>query len=106
MHDHKTYMYVNFQQNRVNRPCTQICLQKIVNCINLQLTIRISKNHPFRHALPHNRHSGQFWDQRLFKLDISIGLLDIKLSRKDIDTDERTERQTDGRTYRRRVRQQ
>ena len=80
-----------------SKPCTQICLQKI---------IRISKNHPFRHALPHNRHSGQFWDQRLFKLDISIGLLDIKLPRKDIDTDERTEKQTDGRKDRHRVRQQ
>ena len=28
--------------------CTQIYLQKFANCINLQLAIRISKNHAFR----------------------------------------------------------
>ena len=55
MRHRKSYMYVNFQQYRVNRSvktvlCTQICLQKIANP-----------------------------------------------PRKDIDTDERTERQTDGR---------
>ena len=103
MHHHKTYMYINFQQNRINRsvitvhtnlfakiascinlqlpivifknrlfqtciivkrtcisifskiglvdqskPCTQIYLQKNANCINLQLAIRISKNHAFQ----------------------------------------------------------
>ena len=113
MHHHKTYMYINFQHNQVNRsgitvhtnlfakiascinlqlpivifknrlfqtciivnrtcisifskiglvdqskPCTQIYLQKIANCINLQLAVRISKNHAFRHAQPPNRHSG------------------------------------------------
>ena len=102
MHHHKTYMYINFHQNRVcrsvktctqmyspkiasfinfqlpievfknrlfqtcvivkrtcmstfskirlidqSKPRTQICLQKIANCINLQLAIRISKNHAF-----------------------------------------------------------
>ena len=88
-------MYVNFYQSK---PCTQICLQKIANCINLQLAIRISKNHAFGHALPHNRHSGQFWDQRLFKLNISIGLLEINLPQKDIDTHGRTDGMTDGRT--------
>ena len=86
-----------------SKPCTQICLQKIANCINLQLAIRISKITLFGHA--------QFWDQRLFKLNISIGLLDIKLPQKDIDTHGRTDGMTDdgttdGRTYRLHVRQQ
>ena len=31
-----------------SKPCTQICLQKIGNCINLQLAIRILKNDAFR----------------------------------------------------------
>ena len=31
-----------------SKPCTQIYLQKIANYINLQLAIRISKNHAFR----------------------------------------------------------
>ena len=104
MRHRKTYMYINFQQNRVirsvktvrtnifakncelhtfaatnsiflnqllktciiikrtcillsfsksvlvdqSKPCTQIYLQKIRNCINLQLAIRILKNHAFR----------------------------------------------------------
>ena len=46
MHYRKTYMYISFQQNRVSRSvktCTQIYLQKIVSCINLQLAIRILK---------------------------------------------------------------
>ena len=101
MHHHKTYMYINFQQNRVcssvitvqtnvfakkissfinlqlpieifknrlfqtcaivkrtcmstfskivlkdqSKQCIQICLQKIANCINLEIAIRISKSH-------------------------------------------------------------
>ena len=48
MHHPKTYMHNNFQQNRVSslvKTCPQIYLQKIANCINLQLAIRISKNH-------------------------------------------------------------
>ena len=62
MHHHKTYMYINFQQNRVNRSVktvrtnifakngTYICkewyiyLQMIESCINLQLPIVILKN--------------------------------------------------------------
>ena len=51
----KTYMYINFQQNRVRRSVktvhTNLYLQKlancITNCIHLQLAIRISKNHAF-----------------------------------------------------------
>ena len=45
------YDYINLQLNRVSRsdnPCTQTDLQKIVSCINLQLAIRILKNHAFR----------------------------------------------------------
>ena len=63
MHHHKTYMYINFQQNRANRSVITVhtnLFAKIANCINLQLTIRILKNHVFGHALPHKRHSGQF----------------------------------------------
>ena len=42
----KTYMYVNFQQNRVNISVKSV--QKIANCTNLQLAIRISKNNAFQ----------------------------------------------------------
>ena len=31
-----------------SKPCTQIYLQIIINCINLQLAIRISRNHSFQ----------------------------------------------------------
>ena len=31
-----------------SKPCSQIHLLKIANCINLQLAIRILKNHAFR----------------------------------------------------------
>ena len=31
-----------------SKPCTQIYLQIIMNCINLQLAIRISRNHSFQ----------------------------------------------------------
>ena len=31
-----------------SKPCTQIYLQVIMNCINLQLAIRISRNHSFQ----------------------------------------------------------
>ena len=42
----KTYMYVNFQQNRVNRSVKTVhtnLFAKNGNCINLQLAIKISK---------------------------------------------------------------
>ena len=51
MHHRKTYMYINFQQNRVSRlvkTAHTSYLQKIENCINLQLEIRISNNHAIR----------------------------------------------------------
>ena len=41
MHHHETYMYINFQQIGLvdqSKPCTQIYLQKIANCINLQIS--------------------------------------------------------------------
>ena len=42
MHHHKTYMYINFQQNLVSRPSkprTNLFAKKIASCINLQLQI-------------------------------------------------------------------
>ena len=50
MHYHKTYIYSNYQQNRVCRSVKTVhtnSFGKIANCINLQLAIRISKNHAF-----------------------------------------------------------
>ena len=47
MHHFKTCVYINLQQNRVSRAvkksCTQICLQKITSCINLQTLIESLK---------------------------------------------------------------
>ena len=43
--------------------CTQICLQKFANCINLQLALtdlEFRKITPFGHALPPHGHSGRF----------------------------------------------
>ena len=99
MHHRNTYMYINFQQNRVSRsvkPCTQIYLQTFVNCINLQLAIRIFKNHAFQTCTT---------PSRTFRPILrSISLLDNELPRKEnISTDDR---RTDGRTDRRRARQQ
>ena len=146
MHHHKTYMYINFQQNRVktrhdraykfirkkiascinlqlpiiifknrlfqtciivkrtcssifskiglvdqSKPCTQIYLQKIANCINLQLAIRISKNQAFRTCTTPLRTSRPILR--------SIGLLDIEIPRKEIISID------DRRTDRRRIRQ-
>ena len=54
MHHPAIYMYINFQQNQASRsttaskPCTQIYLKIIINCINLQLTTRISRNRSFQ----------------------------------------------------------
>ena len=44
-------MYINFQQNRVSRSvktCTQIYLQIVASCINLQLPLIIFKNKLFK----------------------------------------------------------
>ena len=71
--------------------CTQIYLQKFLNCNNLQLAIRISKHHAFRTCTT---------PLRTFRPILrSIGLLDIEIPRKEIiSTDDR---RTDGRTNRR-----
>ena len=99
MHHRITYLYINFQPNRVSRdllkPCTQVYLQIFANCIDLQLAIRISKNHTFRTCTT---------PSRTFRPILSsIGLLDNELPRKEIistdgRTDGRTDGQTDGRT--------
>ena len=71
-----------------SKPCTQIYLQKIANCINLQLAIRISKNQAFRTCTT---------PSRTFRPILSlIGQLGNELPRKEIIS-------TDGRTDRRRV---
>ena len=91
MHHLITYLYINFQQNRVSRSvktCTQVYLQIFANCINLQLTIRISKNHAFRTCTTHSR--------TFRPILSSIGLLDNELPRKEIiSTDGRTDGRTD-----------
>ena len=65
--------------------CTQIYLQKFANCINLQLAIRISKNHAFWTCTT---------PSRTFRPILrSIGLLDNELARKQIiSTDGQTDR--------------
>ena len=87
-----------------SKPCTQIYLQKIANCLNLQLAIIISKNQAFRTCTT---------PSRTFRPILrSIGLLDNELPQKenistdDRRTDRRTDGQTDGQTDRRRARQQ
>ena len=98
MHHRKTYMYINFQQNPVSRSVKTACahkfiLQKLANCINLQLAIRISKNHAFRTCTT---------PSRTFRATLrSIGWLDNELPRKEnISTDDK---RTNGRTDRRRA---
>ena len=86
-----------------SKTCTQIYLQNFLNCNNLQLAIRILKNHAYRTCTT---------PSRTFRPILSsIGLLDNELPRKEIistdgQTDGQTDRQTDGRTDRRRARQQ
>ena len=75
-----------------SKSCTQIYLQKILICINLQLAIRISENHVFRTCTDPSRTF-----RPIFR---SIGRLDIKIPQKEIISadDRRTDRRTDGRT--------
>ena len=89
MHHRKTHMYINFQQNRVSTSVKTVhinlfaknCkLHKFATCIFLKVT-------PFGHAPPHNRHSGQIWDQSAKKL------LTQTDGRTDIGTDRRRVRQ-------------
>ena len=54
-------MYIEFQQNCVvdqSKPCTQIYLQMILSCINLQLAFR--KIAPFRHGSPNFLYLSRF----------------------------------------------
>ena len=86
-------MYINFQQNGVSRSVKTvhtklIYMQNIANCINLQIEIKISKNHAYRTC------TTPYWTFRTILR--SIGLLDIKLSRKEIIFI--YDRQTDGQT--------
>ena len=77
-----------------SKPCTQIYLQKFANCINLQLAIRISKNHAFRKCTT---------PSRTFRPILrSIGLIDNELREKKLfpQTDGRTDGRTDGQTSR------
>ena len=103
MHHRRTYLYINFQQNRVSRSVKTVHTSLFANCINLQLAIRILKNHAYRTCTT---------PSRTFRPILSsIDLLDNELPRKEIiSTDGRTDgqaaRQTDGRTDRRRARQQ
>ena len=54
-------MYINFQQLDQSKPCTQIYLQIIATCINLQLPIVVlKKKRLFRHAASYNVHVYQF----------------------------------------------
>ena len=79
----------------LSKPCTQVYLQIFANCINLQLAIRILKNHAFRTCTT---------PSRTFRPILSsIGLLGNELPRKEIIS---TDGQTDRRTDRRRARQQ
>ena len=60
MRHRKTYMYINFQQNRVSRSVKTVHTNLYAkNCINSQLAIRTFKITPFGHALSPNGHSGR-----------------------------------------------
>ena len=71
----------------LSKPCTQVYLQIFANCINLQLAIRISKNHAFRTCTTPSRTF-----RPILRL---ISQLDNELPRKEIiSTDGRTGGQT------------
>ena len=69
--------------------CTQIYLQNLASCINLQLAIRISKNHAFRTCTTPS--------QTFRPILRSIGLLDNELRVNKLFP-QTTDGQTDGRT--------
>ena len=88
MHHRITYLYINFQQNRVNRSVKTVHTSLFANCINLQLAIRIFKNHAFR---------------TFRSILSSIGMLDNELPRKEIiSTDGWTNRHTIGSFFKKR----
>ena len=73
MHHHKTYMYINFQQNRVSRSVKTVHTNYLQN---LQLAVRISKNHSFEWTCTT---PSQTFGPMILR---SIGLLDISKYRK------------------------
>ena len=76
MHHRITYLYINFQQNRVSRSVKTVHTSLFANCINLHIAIRISKNHAFLTCTT---------PLRIFILILRlIGLLDIEIPRKEI----------------------
>ena len=85
-------MYVKYQLNRNNRFVKTVITKKNLNCINLQLAIRISKPNFFQTCI-----SQPPIDRPNLR---SIGLLVIVQPRsKDISTDDgQTDRRTDGQT--------
>ena len=96
MHHHKTYMYINFQQNRAYR--SFITVHTILfakNRINLQLAFRISKNHAFS-----DMHYTLTDIQDEFEIDRHVRY-QIAAKRNYVhrrQTEGRTDRQTDGTT--------
>ena len=92
MYHRITYLYINFQQNRASRSVKTVHTSLFANCINLQLAIKILKNHTFRTCTTPSRTF-----RPILRL---IGLLDNELPRKEIIStdDRRTDGQTDGRT--------
>ena len=94
MRDRKTYMYINFQQNWVNRTL------KIVHTIFLPKNCKLHEFATCNSNLKKSRLSDMHYPLTTFRPILgSIGLLDVRLPRKEIIyTDGRTARQTDGRT--------
>ena len=95
MHHRKTYMYINFQQNRVSKSVKTVhtnLFAKICKLHKLQLANRISKNHAFRTCTT---------SSRTFRPILrSISLLDIEIPQKETISihDRRTDGRHDGRT--------
>ena len=77
MHQHKTYMYINFQKNRVSRSVKTAHTNLFAKICKLhKFAIRISKNHAFRTCTTSSR--------TFMPILRSIGLLDNELPRKEI----------------------
>ena len=58
MHHRKTYVYINFQQNRVSRSVKTVQTNLFIKICKLQLDF--GKITLFGHALPPHGHSGRF----------------------------------------------
>ena len=82
MYYHIRCMHVKYPLNRDNRFDKTVITKKYLNCINLQLAVRILKNHAFRTRTT---------PSRTFRPILrSIGLLDNELPQKEIiSTDDR-----------------